>query len=65
MSTNNSYDLYCHKHGHLHIEVEKPPGMFSVGPFCPFCLSKLMEPNKDKDKEERLQPNFVSEGARA
>lgn len=58
-----TYDLRCPKHGRMRIDVEKPPIKFTAAPYCPFCLSNLMKPDKSTKKVEKWQPNFVSEGA--
>lgn len=60
---SKEYNLFCFRHGHIHIEVEKPPIKYTTAPFCPFCLERLKQP--DKDTQEKWQPNMVAEGARA
>jgi hypothetical protein len=59
---SKEYNLYCPKHGHLKIEVEKPPTI-SKNVYCPWCAQRLAQP--DKDAKEEWQPNFVGEGAKA
>lgn len=60
------YNLYCPKHGHIRIEVEKPPAI-SKSVYCPWCAQRLMQPDKDAQKKWGTgytgRPNYVSEGA--
>lgn len=56
---SKEYNLFCSKHGHIKIEVEKPP-VISRLVHCPWCAQRLMQ--LDKDTKEKWQPNYVSEG---
>ena len=56
------YELECPRHGHLKIEVERPPLKFRYFAYCPFCLEAIRKPAEDKKK---WQPNFVNEGVKA
>lgn len=59
---SKEYNLYCSKHGHVHIKVEKPP-LISKLLHCPWCAQRLMQPGEDTKKG--WQPSYVNEGAKA
>jgi len=61
---SKTYEFECPKHGHLRIEVEKPPLKFNYKGYCPLCLETIRKPVGVKDKQ-KWQPNYVSKGVNA
>ena len=48
---SKEYNFYCSKHGHLHIEVEKPSAsLLRKSVYCPWCDRKLSIIADDKEK---------------
>lgn len=60
---SKEYNLFCGKHGRIKLEIEKPPLKFTTTLYCPFCLNRLAQP--DKDAQKKWEPNYVAEGAKA
>lgn len=57
---SKTFELYCPKHGHLRIEVERPPMLPGKNVYCPWCAQRMARSGAEKEK---WIPNYT--GAQA
>lgn len=56
---SKTYEMDCPKHGHIRIEVEKPPILPGRTVYCPWCAQRLAKLGEGSKVKWELNPTGV------